>query len=166
LIFGAIAEKPQVSISCEEVKTYDSEVVVNAKILEAVRENRKYAYEAYEFICTAVTYTQDRLGRNPKNNEDDSLETHISALELLKGTCEFATREFGMMAGVVFKQWGIETTLDIGQIVFSLIKVERLSQSEQDDIEDFRDVFDLKKELSITYTPPTKTANNRKWDNR
>ena len=82
---------------------------MDPRIWDIVREDPRYAYEAYEFVCEAVTFTQDRLGRAP----------------------------------VVFKQWGLRKTDDIGEIVFNLIRAEKLSKSDRDDPDDFRDLFDL-----------------------
>ena len=48
-----------------------------------------------------------------------------------------------MMAPVVFKAWGVRTTGDIGRLVFHLIRAEKLSKSDRDDPDDFRDLFDL-----------------------
>ncbi len=53
-----------------------------------------------------------------------------------------------MMAPVVFKQWGVRTTDDVGTMVFNLIKVQRLSKSDRDAPEDFHDLFDLHRTLS------------------
>ena len=123
---------------------------MDPQILQLCREDSRFVYEAYEFVCEAVTYTQDRLGRatKPKSNraaaeEAEAGERHVSGAELLRGTVELAVREFGMMAAVVFKQWGVRTTDHIGEIVFKLIKVQRLSKSDRDDPDDFHDLFDL-----------------------
>ena len=59
-----------------------------------------------------------------------------------------AVREFGMMAPVVFRQWGVRTTDDFGRMVFRLIEADRLSKSDRDDPEDFHDLFDLEKALT------------------
>ena len=67
---------------------------------------------------------------------------------MLRGTVELAVREFGMMAPVVFKQWGVRKTDDVGEIVFKLIKVQRLSKSDRDDPDDFHDLFDLHQALT------------------
>ena len=64
------------------------------------------------------------------------------------GTVELAIREFGMMAAVVFKQWGVRRTDDVGEIVFKLIKAHRLSKSDRDDPDDFHDLFDLNQALT------------------
>jgi uncharacterized repeat protein (TIGR04138 family) len=128
---------------------------MNPRILDLCREDARFAYEAYEFVCDAVTFTQDRLGRarrDPASSEprrkSQSEESHVSGSELLRGTCDLAIREFGMMAPVVFKQWGVKTTDDIGEIVFKLIKAEQLSKSDRDDPDDFHDLFDLHQALT------------------
>lgn len=141
---------------------------MNLQILELCREDARFAYEAYEFVCDAVTFTQDRLGRaaaknergNPEAKRKRGEESHVSGAELLRGACELAIREFGMMAPVVFKQWGVKTTDDVGEIVFKLIKAEQLSKSDRDDVGDFRGLFDLHQALadgfSLTLEAPVK----------
>lgn len=121
---------------------------MDQKIFDLTREDSRYAYEAYEFACEAVEYTQDRLGRRPLDEDDPETDYHVSGEELLRGACELAVREFGLMAPVVFQHWGIRTTDDFGQLVFNLIRAERLSQSENDDLEDFHDLFDLQQVLT------------------
>lgn len=119
---------------------------MDAQILELCREDSRFAYEAYEFVSDAVTFTQDRLGRATERG-DTSDDRHVSGAELLRGTCELAVREFGMMAPVVFKQWGVRTTDHVGEIVFKLIKAQRLSKSERDAPDDFNGLFDLHEAL-------------------
>ncbi|OWK35936.1 Minf_1886 family protein [Fimbriiglobus ruber] len=121
---------------------------MDPKILELIRVDSRYAYEAYEFVCDAVTFTQEQLDRIPAEEDDPDTDYHVSGEELIRGACELANLEFGMMATVVFRQWGIRKTDDFGNIVFNLIRVERLSKSERDDLEDFRELFDLEKVLA------------------
>jgi uncharacterized repeat protein (TIGR04138 family) len=122
---------------------------VDEKILDLCRQEPHFAYEAYEFVCDAVTFTQKRLGRDPDIDPDDpDADHHVSGSELLRGVCDLAVREFGMMAPVVFRQWGVRTTDDIGKMVFDLIAVERLSKSDRDAPEDFHELFDLHQTLA------------------
>jgi uncharacterized repeat protein (TIGR04138 family) len=121
---------------------------VDATILELVRDDPRFAYEAYEFVCEAVRHTQERLRRRPV---DPTADRHVTGRELLKGACDLAVREFGMMAPVVFKHWGVRTTDDLGEIVFKLIKAEKLSKSETDDRDEFHDAFDLEKALTVGF---------------
>ncbi len=50
-----------------------------------------------------------------------------------------------MMAKVVLNTWGVQSTSDLGEIVYNLIRVEQMSKSEHDRREDFNDVFDFQK---------------------
>ena len=121
---------------------------MDPKILDVIRDDPRYPYEAYEFVCDAVPFTQERLGRVPEEDDDPDADYHVTGAELLRGTCELAVEEFGMMAPVVFRQWGFRATGDIGNVVFNLIKAERLSRSDRDDPDDFHDLFDLDKALT------------------
>lgn len=111
------------------------------------RETPHFAYEAYEFVCEAVTFTMKRLGRGKKETEEPTPDQHVSGAELLRGVCDLAVREFGMMAPVVFKRWGVRTTDDVGRMVFNLIQAELLSKSDRDAPEDFHDLFDVQQAL-------------------
>jgi uncharacterized repeat protein (TIGR04138 family) len=121
---------------------------VDHDLYHIVRDDPRYPVEAYEFVCEAVTYTQQTLGREPQEEDDQDTDYHVGGEELARGACELAVHEFGMMAAVVFKQWNVRRTDDIGEIVFNLIRAEKLSQSDRDDPADFRDLFDLDKALA------------------
>ncbi len=121
---------------------------MDPRILELCRSSPRYAYEAYEFVCDAVTFTMkrhDRIEAEPGACKGDQ---HVSGAELLRGVCDLAIREFGMMASMVFTRWGVLTTDDIGTMVFNLIQVELLSKSDRDAPEDFHDLFDLHRALN------------------
>ncbi|HEV3439627.1 MAG TPA: Minf_1886 family protein [Gemmata sp.] len=124
---------------------------MDPRILELCRESPHFAYEAYEFVCEAVTFTMKRLGRGSVEIVPATPDQHVSGAELLRGVCDLAIREFGMMAPVVFKQWGIRTTDDIGTMVFKLINVELLSRSDRDAPEDFHELFDLHRTLAESF---------------
>lgn len=119
---------------------------METRILELTRRPPHFAYEAYEFVCDAVTFTQERLGRAA--DEDEDADRHVSGAELLRGVCDLAVATFGMMAPVVFRQWNVRTTDDVGRMVFDLIEVGRLSKSDRDSPDDFRDLFDLSRTLA------------------
>lgn len=137
---------------------------MDPKIIELTRQDPRYAYEAYDFACEAVTYTQQLLGRCSDEDSDEEVDHHVSGAELLRGACALAVRDFGMMAPIVFKLWGIHSTDDFGELVFALIRVEKLSKSEQDDPEDFHDLFDLDQELSSGFELTTSAYPGRKGD--
>lgn len=138
---------------------------MNPKLLSLIQDDPRYMYEAYEFVCETVTYTQEKLGRAPAERQREQSDTnHVCGEELLRGACELAVQQFGMMAPVVFKQWGVNTTDDFGEMVFNLIKIEQLSKSDRDDPNDFRNVFDLHAALANGFELTTAAYPARKID--
>lgn len=129
--------------------------------MELTRTEPRYSYEAYQFVCDAVNYTQDRLGRvldDDDRDVDRDVDQHVSGGELLRGACSLAVQEYGLMAPVVFKLWGIRNTDDFGEMVFRLIEAERLSKSDRDDPDDFRELFDIEKALAEEFEQGTGVA--------
>ena len=122
----------------------------NTKLMNVVRRDPRYAYEAYEFVFQALEHTQKMLGRSPTDENTDPNEprSHVSGRQLLEGIRDFALQEFGMMARVVFRMWGIQRTDDFGEIVFNLIEAELMSKTSEDTAADFHEIFDLDEALS------------------
>ena len=117
------------------------------KIDELARRDARYAPEAYEFVFSALSYTQRMLGRSvlPGPSLEDN---HVSGPELLEGMRDLALRDYGLMARVVFRLWGVNRTSDVGEIVFNLISVGLMCKNEADALADFCDVYDLDEALS------------------
>jgi uncharacterized repeat protein (TIGR04138 family) len=122
------------------------------EITEIVRRDRRYAYEAYEFVFEALGHTQKRVGRVPTGGEPLGNEHHVSGREILEGAVDLAREEFGFMARTVFEQWGIRSTDDLGEIVFNLIESGLLSKTDSDSRADFQGVFKLDRALAEGYT--------------
>jgi len=118
------------------------------EIAEIVRRDRRFAYEAYEFIFDALGHTQKRVGRAPNEDEPPGEEHHVSGKEIVAGAVDLARQEFGFMARTVFQQWGIRRTDDLGEIVFNLIEANLLSKTDADSRADFHHVFDLDRALT------------------
>src|SRR6478672_1445573 len=112
------------------------------EITDIVHRDRRYSYEAYEFVFEALNHTQQMVGRVPVGGEKPGEEHHVSGKEILEGAVDLAREEFGFLARTVFHQWGIRTTDDLGEIVFNLIKAALLSKTESDSRADFHAVFD------------------------
>ena len=47
------------------------------------------------------------------------------------------------MAQMVLNNWGIESTGDVGEIVYNLIRIGLMKKSDNDRREDFENVFDF-----------------------
>jgi uncharacterized repeat protein (TIGR04138 family) len=119
-----------------------------ARLVELVERDARYAYEAYEFVFAALAFTQKMLNRVPRDEEaEPGPEYHVSGPELLQGIRSLALQEYGLMARVVFKLWGINRTDDFGEIIFNLVTANLMSKTEQDCRADFHEVYDFKQAL-------------------
>ena len=58
------------------------------------------------------------------------------------------------MAPTVFREWGVVSSGDVGEIVFELVGCGQLSARPEDTIEDFRAGFDLLGELAGADSDP------------
>lgn len=125
-----------------------------ADLMEAALSDPRFAPEAYEFLCQALAYTQQVLrprspksGRAVKEQESTSIP-HVTGQDLCQGIRSFAFEQFGIMAGVVFRCWGVRGTSDFGKMVYHLIEAGLWHKTEQDSIEDFEDQFDFEQAFS------------------
>lgn len=100
---------------------------------EICLSDKRYKPDAYEFLMQALHFTQGKLKR----------KGHITGRELLEGIREFAIEQYGAMAKMVLRHWGITKTQDFGNIVFALIEKKVLSKTETDSLDDFKDIYDF-----------------------
>ena len=68
-----------------------------------------------------------------------------------------ALARWGLMAGAVLRRWGITSTMDFGRIVFVMIENGMLQKTDDDTIEDFRNVYDFRTAFEAKYRIPSKT---------
>jgi uncharacterized repeat protein (TIGR04138 family) len=122
------------------------------EITELVRRDRRYAYEAYEFIFEALGHTQKLVGKVPAADEAPGMEHHVAGREILEGAVDLAREQFGFLAKTVFHQWGVRTTEDVGELVFNLIESNLLSKTDTDSRADFQDVCDLDRALTESFS--------------
>jgi len=97
-----------------------------------LRETR-YDEQAYLFVLSALEYSQSQL---------DS-RRHISAGELAKSCRELALERYGVMSRVVLERWGLMSTADIGEVVFTLVDLGFLVKQPTDTREEFADLYDF-----------------------
>jgi uncharacterized repeat protein (TIGR04138 family) len=117
------------------------------KIQSLRRRDRRFARNAYYFVLDALDWTMSELGRDSLTGE----ERHVGGQELLGGIKEFAARQFGPMAALVFDRWGVRRPGDFGEIVFNLIDAELLSRRPSDSRLDFVDGSDFRETFAEKY---------------
>jgi uncharacterized repeat protein (TIGR04138 family) len=115
----------------------------------------RYRREAYGFVMAALSWTVHAL---PQERLNDPARRHLSGQELLRGVVALARQEFGVMAPMVFQEWGLRTSADVGALVFQLVEDGQLSAQPEDRIEDFAGGPDLlsalREDLDLGQTLP------------
>jgi uncharacterized repeat protein (TIGR04138 family) len=100
-----------------------------------------YPVEAYVFVQEGLRFTVARLhgaGRPGKG------KGHVSGQQIARGLREYAQLQWGMMATTVLRSWSITTTYDFGRIVFALVEGGIIHKTDEDNIDEFRNVYDLR----------------------
>jgi uncharacterized repeat protein (TIGR04138 family) len=104
------------------------------KIEALVRDDPRFPPEAYEFIFSALAYAQELAGRRSTHEPEDDLD----ARQFLLGVREYALREFGMLAGTVFRRWGLQQTEDFVDLIENLVRVGLMVESKPLNRAEFR----------------------------
>lgn len=107
-------------------------------LTKSPRQKLKFHHQAYLFVREALSEAQQLKFGSEQVSESRG---HISARELLEGIKSLGKRRFGMMAISVFRHWGITSTADFGGVVFELIDLGQMKKTENDQFEDFVDVY-------------------------
>jgi uncharacterized repeat protein (TIGR04138 family) len=70
---------------------------------------------------------------------------------LLDGCRALAIERYGVLARTVLAYWGVTTTVDFGDIVFTLVDLGLLQSQPSDTREEFMDVFDFEDAFDRDY---------------
>jgi uncharacterized repeat protein (TIGR04138 family) len=120
-----------------------------------VGSDPRYQRDAYVFLRDALDFTT----KQQKKTKGTSVR-HVSGPELLEGVRQYALKEFGPMVMTVFDNWGIHSCEDIGNMVFNLIGAGIFGKTEEDSIDDFKNVYDFG-EVFVKPFAPEKPAATR-----
>lgn len=118
---------------------------------------RTYHANAYQFVFAALRHAQERLGRDGEDHNTG----HVSGRELLDGIRDLAQQHFGLMAISVFADWGVHGTEDFGKIVFELIEGGEMRKTDEDNLQDFVDIYEFHTAFVDEYEIDTTRAFNR-----
>lgn len=105
-----------------------------------IRE-RRFHEQAYLFVLAALEHCQARL----------EVRRHITGAELAISCRDLALERFGLMARMVLEHWGVKSTADIGDIVFTLVDLGFLLSQPQDSRDEFFAVYDFESAFEHEY---------------
>ncbi|HST29262.1 MAG TPA: Minf_1886 family protein [Chthoniobacterales bacterium] len=121
-----------------------------------VTSDPRYQREAYIFLRDALDFTTKQ-----QRKVKGTTVRHVSGPELLQGVRQYSLKEFGPMVMTVFENWGIRSTEDIGHMVFNLIGAGIFGKTDEDSINDFKNVYDFQEAFVKPFAPETKTATEK-----
>jgi uncharacterized repeat protein (TIGR04138 family) len=125
-----------------------------AEALESIIGNDpRYQRDAYVFLRDALDFTT----KQQKKIKGISVR-HVSGPQLLDGVRRYALKEYGPMVMTVFDNWGIHSCEDVGNIVFNLISAGVFGKTEDDSIEDFKDVYRFEEAFVKPFAPDKSAA--------
>jgi uncharacterized repeat protein (TIGR04138 family) len=113
-----------------------------------VASDPRYQREAYVFLRDALDFTIKQ-----QKKIKGATVRHVAGPELLEGVRHYALKEFGPMVITVFDNWGIHRCEDIGHMVFNLIGAGIFGKTEEDSIDDFKDVYDFEEAFVKPFAP-------------
>jgi uncharacterized repeat protein (TIGR04138 family) len=138
--------------------------------IRVIARETRYPYEAFEFVRRGLDFTVNKLHgklREPpfialtdeqmeQVYEQQMADRHVSGQELCLGLRDYAVQQYGLLARTVLRRWNVNRSEDFGHIVFAMVEHGVLAATDDDRIEDFRNVFDFgaafSAELSIEQT--------------
>ena len=111
-----------------------AELAFREGIMDRIRIHEpRFHEQAYLFVLSALEMCQAQL----------TARRHITGVELAHACRDLALERYGLTAKLVLDYWGISSTADIGDIVFTLVDLGFLLSQPQDTREEFADVFDF-----------------------
>lgn len=135
--------------SAFETRLFLMQKIGFAEALESIVANdRRYHRDGYIFLRDALDFTT----KQQKKVKGVSVR-HVTGPELLDGVRQYALKEFGPMVMTVFDNWGIHSCQDVGHMVFNLIGAGVFGKTEEDSIEDFKNVFNFEEAFVRPFAP-------------
>ena len=115
------------------------------KSIAQIAARTGYPPEAFAFVREALHVAADEThGPEPQLvNPALAGKRHVSGRQLCLAMRDLAIRRWGLMAPAVLDSWNVHTTLDFGKIVYIMIENEMMQRTDEDSLEDFRDIFDF-----------------------
>lgn len=114
---------------------------------KVIRKDGRYPMESFSLLQEGLARAvRDKYGEDA--DPSPTGQRHVSGRDLCLGIRSALLDRYGMLARAVLGKWNIHATIDFGNMVYLLIEHEFMRKTEEDSIEDFRDVFDFDKDLA------------------
>ena len=119
-------------------------------LYQLVAQDKRYPVEAYQFVREALSFATDSLALGEQYDVESEFsdadhltlrERHLTGQQLCEAIREYSIKQFGYMARIVLKNWGIDQTSCFGDIVYNMIDHGIMKKSSRDRKSHFDNVF-------------------------
>ena len=107
---------------------------------KVIRDDGRYPPEAYEFLHEGLTRAVKQIHGQGSCEPGQS---HVTGRQMCEAIRDEALARWGLLARTVLERWNIHATIDFGNMVYLLIRHSFMRKTDEDSVEDFRDVYDF-----------------------
>jgi len=109
---------------------------------QVIAEDGRYPPEAFAFLHDGLNRAVQEVYREQSGGEG---QHHVSGQQLCCSLRDLAVERWGMLAKAVLNKWNIRETVDFGNMVYLMIENNYMRKTDEDRLDDFRDVYDFDK---------------------
>ena len=122
---------------------------------EVIRGDGRYPLEAFAFLHDALNRAVNEVygpeaSEPPRDDPDNVTARHVSGMQLCHSMRDLAVERWGHLAKPVLSKWNIHATIDLGNMVYLLVDNSFMRKTDEDSVEDFRDVYSFDDAFNVT----------------
>lgn len=107
----------------------------------------RYPLDAYAFLHDGLALAVKRVHKDRKAEPG---QRHVSGAQLCYALRDLAIERWGALARTVLARWRVRETLDFGRMVYLLVDNGFMQKTDEDSLEDFRDVYSFAQAFPAT----------------
>jgi len=111
-----------------------------------ILEDGRYPLDAFEFLHQGLERAAQAVHGDQRREPG---QRHVSGAQLCHSLRKLALQRWGPLARTVLRRWGVRETLDFGKMVYLLVNNGFMQKTDQDSVEDFRDVYDFDEAFAV-----------------
>jgi len=121
---------------------------------DVIRGDGRYPLEAFAFLHDALNRAVDDVygpeASASQEVSEDVSPRHVSGMQLCHAMRDLALERWGHLAKPVLAKWNIHATIDLGNMVYLLVNNSFMRKTDEDSVEDFRDVYSFDDAFNVT----------------
>ena len=117
---------------------------------EVIREDGRYPIEAFAFLHDGLRNAVHQAHGDQAEGAEPG-QRHVTGSQLCLAMRDLALERWGLLARVVLARWGVGATIDFGNMVYLLIDNGHMKKTEEDSVEDFRNVYAFEEAFDVAY---------------